>query len=88
MYYSSDERFIVKQMTHTEMRVLMKILDAYIEHMTLAREVDAHRKFTGRINSLLLRIVQCNRVQMYHHETQCTKKLFRGRLYFMVFENW
>jgi hypothetical protein len=29
-----------------------------------ARELDAAGKFTGKINSLLLRIVQCNRVQV------------------------
>ena len=82
MYFSSDKRFIVKQMTKEEHDVLCPesrpgLLDDYCEYMK------------ANPASLLLRIVQCNRVEMYQG---CSKvplvgKCMRGRLYFMVFQN-
>ena len=82
MYFSSDKRFIVKQMTKEEHDVLCPesrpgLLDRYAEYMK------------DNPGSLLLRIVQCNRVEMYQG---CSKvplvgKCMRGRLYFMVFQN-
>ena len=82
MYFSSDKRFIVKQMTKEEHDVLCPesrpgLLDDYCEYMK------------ANPGSLLLRIVQCNRVEMYQG---CSKvplvgKCMRGRLYFMVFQN-
>ena len=58
MYFSSDKRFIVKQMTKEEHDVLCPesrpgLLDDYCEYMK------------ANPASLLLRIVQCNRVEMY-----------------------
>jgi len=77
MYFSNDKRYIVKQMSHEEHTLLLKMLDDYHAHMR------------DNPNSLLLRVVQCNRVQMYQG---CAKvpvvgKCLMGRLYFMVFEN-
>ena len=80
MYYSGDKRFIVKQITESEKDVMLDILDAYLEHMEDSRDSD------DKVQSLLLRVVQLNRMQMYSHQVGgCT--LMRGRLYFMVFEN-
>ena len=41
----------------------------------------------GQVQSLLMRVVQCNRIQMTHTRNPCMKKCLQGRVYFMVFEN-
>ena len=79
MYYSGDKRFIVKQITETEKQVMVEILDDYIDHMERSRE-------GGPVKSLLLRVVQLNRIQMYQHEV-CGHAVMRGRMYFVVTEN-
>lgn len=83
MYYSGDKRFIVKQITETEKDVMLEILDGYIRHMEESRDGSRGR---GAVQSLLLRVVQLNRIQMYQHEV-CGMTVMRGRLHFMVFEN-
>ena len=80
MYYSGDRRFIVKQITETEKDVMLEILDDYISHMESSRSAD------GPISSLLLRVVQLNRIQMYQHEV-CGHAVMQGYLYFVVTEN-
>ena len=77
MYFSNDKRYIVKQMSHEEHTLLLKMLPEY------------HAYMEHNPKSLLLRVVQCNRVQMYQG---CAKvpvvgKCLMGRLHFMVFEN-
>jgi hypothetical protein len=83
-YYSGDRRFIVKQITETEKEVMLEILDDYIAHMKASRQ--RTDEGMGPVRSLLLRIVQLNRIQMYQHEV-CGKTVMQGRLYFVVTEN-
>eukprot|EP01043_Picozoa_sp_COSAG02_P002646 COSAG02_NODE_62_length_43372_cov_14.404710_16_plen_403_part_00 len=81
MYFSADKRYIVKQMTEEEKNVLLNMLGSYYEYMS------------QNPDSLLLRVVQCNQVQMYQGCSsvpilgRTVGKCLRGRLYFMVFEN-
>lgn len=77
MYFSNDKRYIVKQMTEEEKDVLLEMLDEYYLHMR------------ANPDSLLLRVVQCNQVQMYQacSKVPLLKKCMKGRLWFMVFEN-
>lgn len=77
MYFSADKRYIVKQMSEEEKNVLLKMLDAYFDYMS------------KNSDSLLLRVVQCNQVQMYQgcSSVPVLGKCLRGRLYFMVFQN-
>ncbi len=82
MYYSGDRRFIVKQITEAEKDVMLEILDGYINHMEDSRGEDGQ----GPISSLLLRVVQLNRIQMYQHEV-CGQAVMQGYLYFVVTEN-
>eukprot|EP01051_Picozoa_sp_SAG22_P003628 SAG22_NODE_179_length_16124_cov_7.355445_9_plen_1322_part_00 len=81
MYFSGDRRFIVKQITEAEHKVLLGFLDDYVNHMKSCRD-----ERTGEVESLLLRIVQCNRLQMYQ-ATGGLGRCLRGYLYFVVFEN-
>eukprot|EP01043_Picozoa_sp_COSAG02_P013777 COSAG02_NODE_557_length_20379_cov_6.688215_9_plen_335_part_00 len=57
--------------------MLLKMLDSYYKYMT------------ENPDSLLLRVVQCNQVQMYQgcSSVPVLRSILRGRLYFMVFEN-
>ena len=87
MYFSGDKRFIVKQITHGEMVVLLEILPYYIEHMEKSKDLDPESPTYQQCKSLLLRIVQCNRIKMYHSTNRCIGKCLQGRVYFMVFEN-
>ena len=77
MYFSADKRYIVKQMTEEEKNVLLNMLGSYYEYMS------------QNPDSLLLRVVQCNQVQMYQgcSSVPVLGNCLRGRLYFMVFEN-
>ena len=51
------------------------------------KDHDGKRTEYGLI-SHLPRLLQCNRIQMYHSETRCCQNTFKGgRLYFMVMEN-
>ena len=52
-YYSEDGRFIVKTLTHSEARLLLRILPSYVSHM-------AHNP-----HSLLCRVVGLHEVRMY-----------------------
>jgi hypothetical protein len=89
MYWSSDKRFMVKQMTHAEMKLLLKLLPEYYEHMKDSVDTD------GQVQSLLLRVVSCNRIKLFHSTSKCATACFKrlpgtplqGRIYFMVFEN-
>ena len=81
MYYSSDKRFIVKQITHEEMDTLLSMLDDYEDHMKKSCNE------RGQVQSLLLRVLQCNRIKMYHSTNKCTSRLLSGSLYFIVTEN-
>ena len=98
MYYSADKRFIVKQVTHIEMKRMLDMLHAYVRHMDESRPVLGRGpggEDKGPPCSLLQRVVQCHRITMYQQmEGQgkgwCFKDgcgCFRGRLYFMVIEN-
>ena len=87
MYFSGDKRFIVKQITHEEMLVLLEILPAYKKHMEDSIDQDSASPTKGQCKSLLLRMVQCNRIKMYHSTSRVIGKCLQGRVYFMVFEN-
>jgi hypothetical protein len=49
----------------------------------------------GQVQSLLLRVVSCNRIKLFHSTSKCATACFKrlpgtplqGRIYFMVFEN-
>jgi hypothetical protein len=87
MYYSKDKRFIVKQITYSEFKKLMSMLDGYIAHMEKAA---AHGRTEGKVNSLLLRIVQCNRIDMYGVLGELHNRMpnWDGRrMHFIVTEN-
>ena len=47
MYYSKDKRFIVKQITYSEFKKLMSILDGYIAHIEKAA---ARGRTEGNVN--------------------------------------
>ena len=89
MYKSGDSRFIVKQVTGTEHHTMLKILDEYITHIENSVDGD------GVVQSMLLRVVQMNRVQLYAQSKKgggsCHSinpgRCLQGRLYFIVFEN-
>eukprot|EP01047_Picozoa_sp_COSAG01_P021810 COSAG01_NODE_1277_length_10932_cov_18.121942_4_plen_150_part_00 len=87
-YFSGDKRFIVKQITKEEHSVLLRILDDYFRHMRDSR--NWRDDGSGDVRSLLLRIVQCSRVQLFQTDPKlcpALKRLLVGQLYFMVFEN-
>jgi 1-phosphatidylinositol-4-phosphate 5-kinase len=93
MFYSGDERFVVKQITKEESQVLQEMLTNYARHVerggssTTEEEEEEEEEEEGsdsgavggrerQQHSLLPRIVQCVRIQMY-----------ATSLYFMVTEN-
>ena len=87
MYYSSDKRFIVKQISHTEMKVLLDMLDDYERHMTESIDTDQDSPTHNQVQSMLLRVLQCNRMKMYHSSSRCLGQCLSGCLYFIVTEN-
>ena len=86
MFYSGDERYVVKQISKDECGVLQDMITDYRSHMAPATngdhpadgaETQAGSTLPGAQHSLLPHIVQCVRIQMY-----------ATSLYFMVVENF
>ena len=68
MYFSGDKRFIVKQISQEEHSMLMAILDDYAKHMQDSVQwghSEGNLQANKQVQSLLLKVVQCNRVQLF-----------------------
>jgi hypothetical protein len=62
------KRFIVKQISQEEHSMLMAILDDYAKHMQDSVQwghSEGNLQANKQVQSLLLKVVQCNRVQLF-----------------------
>jgi hypothetical protein len=74
MYYSQDKRFIVKQITHAELKVLLDILPQYHDHLKKSVDLNVDSPTFNQCKSLMLRIVHCSRIKMYHSTSKILGK--------------